>query len=833
MAANCFNAGLVSIQIIENLTFSTLIEVLGISPLQVFDLKSEIKHLITDSRKVSAAANGLFFAISGVNHDGHDFVLSLYNAGVRNFIVEKEVEKKRMPEANILKVAHTTKALQGIAKYHKKSFDIPVLAITGSNGKTIVKEWLSQMLSVKYQITKSPKSFNSQIGVPLSLWQLDNKTEIGVFEAGISKPGEMSRLKEIIQPTSGLITNIGTAHQEGFASLEEKTREKLSLFEDCETVYYCRDHQAIDTIIREAPLKAKKTFTWSIHREADVMVNQVVGSTVSLQHEGTDFSFDLPFTDNASIENLMHCITFLIHQKFEPTEIQKALDQLEPVSMRLELKKGIHQTYLINDAYNNDLAGLKIALDFMANQHQRSRKTVILSDIPQSGMQASELYQQVNTLLNDHRIDRLIGIGHSMTQWQQLFTLPVRCFQTTDEFLSELSAVPFEKELILIKGARSFAFERIVQQLTEKIHQTALEINLNALTDNLNFYRSRLNPGTKVMVVIKALAYGSGGAEVANLLQFHKVDYLAVAYSDEGIALRENGIHLPIMVMNPSEEDFERLIQYELEPEVYSMGMLHTLIRFMKSRDQKLPVHLNLNTGMNRLGFEPEEVDTLCHLLASNQSITIASLFTHLAGADEQVHQEYSMHQLTLAQQLFTQIEDRLGTRTIRHALNSAGILRFPGFQMDMVRLGIGLHGIEVNGTTPEELTPVSSLKTVISQVRNVKKGETIGYGRQGKADKEMTVATIAIGYADGYSRAFSNGVGKVLVHDKLAPVIGNVCMDMTMIDITGIEANAGDEVVIFGQNPSILSLAKSIHTIPYEILTNVSERVKRVFYAE
>ena len=815
------------------MTFYTLARLLGGSLIQVFDQESEIRHLITDSRKASVPAYGLFFAISGANHDGHDFVQSLYTTGVRNFIIEKEIDTKQLPEANILKVGHTVTALQGIAGNHRKSFGIPVLAITGSNGKTIVKEWLSQMLSGKYQVTKSPKSFNSQIGVPLSLWQIDTKTEIGVFEAGISKPGEMDRLKEIIRPTEGLITNIGTAHQEGFSSLEEKIKEKLVLFEGCETIYYCRDHQTIDMAVRQMSLLAGKTFTWSFHQQTDVLVTRVDRSMVSLRYNENDFSLHLPFTDEASLENLMHCITVMIHWGFGVAEIQKALDQLQPIRMRLELKKGIHQTYLIDDAYNNDLAGLKIALDFLANQHQRKKKTVILSDILQSGMEASVLYRQVNELLNDRKVDRLIGIGQTMFQWQHLFTVPAQFFGTTAEFLNELPAVPFEKELILIKGARLFTFEKIVQQLTEKIHQTVLEIDLNALTDNLNFYRSCLNPGTKVMVVIKALAYGSGGAEIANLLQFHKVDYLAVAYTDEGIVLRENGIHLPVMVMNPSVDDFKKLVHYKLEPEIYSMDMLRALIQFMEIDGQKLPIHLNLNTGMNRLGFEPGEIGELCRLLVSSPLIWIASLFTHLAGADEQAHQEFSTHQLTQAQKLFAQIENCLGAQTIKHALNSAGILRFPDYQMDMVRLGIGLHGIEVNGTEPEGLTPVSTLKTVISQIRNVKRGETIGYGRRGKAGQEMTVATIAIGYADGYSRAFSNGAGKVLVHGKLAPVIGNICMDMTMIDITDIEANEGDEVVVFGKTPSILSLAQSIHTIPYEILTNVSERVKRVFYTE
>lgn len=815
----------------------------------------EIHHLLIDSRKLAFPAKALFIAIVGQNHDAHHFIAQLYQKGVRNFIVQHlNFPWKPLTQANILQVKDSQLALQELAAYHRKKFKIPVIGITGSNAKTIVKEWLSQVLHPDFKIVRSPKSYNSQVGVPLSVWQINDWHNLGIFEAGISQKDEMSRLEKIIQPTTGIFTNIGSAHDEGFPNREEKIREKLKLFPSVEILFYCQDHQAIHQAIRKEGLdKYIKTFTWGKHTSADVQVctpHPVNNYTqVSIKYQKKNYQAILPFLDAASVENALHCLAYMLYLGIDFSEIQRRLRNLKALSTRLELKRAESDSYLIDDTYNNDLAGLRIALDFLSAQDQKPKKIAIISDVLESGLAEEELYQSIAQLLKDKEIQGVIGIGEQIALYQSLFPPEKYFFKQTSAFLACLLEAKhpihrlLSQAIILIKGARVFKFERIVQALQQKTHGTVLEINLDAVAHNLNFYRSQLKPHTKLMVMVKALAYGSGIAEIASLLQFHRVDYLGVAYVDEGVALRKNGIHLPIMVLNPDEESFEKILQYKLEPEMYNFRMLERYLSFDQFSEQETyRIHLNLDTGMRRLGFEIDEIDDLGSYLRQHLPpyIKVASIYSHLAGADEQVHTQFSQEQIKKFQIQSQKIEEALGYKVIKHILNSPGILRFPEAQLDMVRLGVGLYGIEANQIWQNQLRFISTLKTTISQMKDVKKGETIGYGRRGQAAATRKIATIAIGYADGFYRALSNGQGRVLIKSKdkdapkqFAPVIGNVCMDMTMIDVTGLEVQEGSEVIIFGEDHPILDMAKRAKTIPYEILTSISERVKRIFYTE
>ena len=789
----------------------------------------KITSFLTDSRKVSAIDGALFFAIRGEHHDGHKYLSDLYQKGVRQFIVEKEngISPNDFADANILQVSSSLSALQKIVADHRSKIKIPVIGITGSNGKTIIKEWLFQLLSPDYKIAKNPGSYNSQLGVPLSVWQLQPHHELGIFEAGISKTGEMEKLAEIIQPTIGIFTNTGSAHDEGFSSREEKIEEKLRLFRNSKTVIYCSDHGSLDDVIRKSDLNS---LSWGTSSTAGIQVTSE-GGDFSVSFKGVSFSLSLPFSDKASIENCFHCVALMIHLGYNGNEIQERVRLLQSVPMRLELKEGINQSQIIDDTYNNDLAGLQISLEFLANQHQKNKKRVILSDILQSGIEPEELVKKIASVLTENQIQSFVGIGKVLSSYRKYFSGSSEFFSSTEEFIEKFDFNSIQQEAVLVKGARAFQFEKIIERLQRKVHGTVMEIDLGAVIHNLNFFRARLKPSTKIMVMVKAFAYGSGSNEIANLLQFHKVNYLGVAYADEGVELRNNNITLPIMVMNPTEESFTTLMQHNLEPEIYSFKILDQFLNFLKGRSAT--IHLKLDTGMHRLGFDESDLDRLKEILKKNPSLKIASIFSHMAGADEAQHDSFSKEQAEKFKRNADSISDALGYKPIYHILNSPGILRLPQYQFDMVRLGIGLYGIDPTSEKVEGLKPVAKLKTIISQIKHIKQGESIGYGRRGKAEKPLTIATIAIGYADGFSRAFSRGVGKVLVNGKLVSVIGNVCMDMTMVDISGIDAKEGDEVIIFGTELPIQKLADSINTIPYEILTNTSERVKRVFVAE
>ncbi|MFM7857400.1 MAG: bifunctional UDP-N-acetylmuramoyl-tripeptide:D-alanyl-D-alanine ligase/alanine racemase [Flammeovirgaceae bacterium] len=785
-----------------------------------------VQNLLTDSRKSVVASGSVFFAIAGQRHDGHIYVNELYKQGVRQFVVERPVDLQLMPLANVVQVKSCIDAIQLLAIHHRQAFSIPVIGITGSNAKTIIKEWLYQMLSLDGSVVKNPGSYNSQLGVPLSVWQMRPHHQLGIFEAGISKGSEMVKLETIIQPTVGLFTNIGTAHNEGFASLEAKIAEKLTLFKHVKVLIYCIDHTPIHQQVQAQKLPA---LTWGTNDQADVYV-RATGKNYEVQYRDNNFDLVLPFQDAASIENALHCMVLLLYWGYRPSEIQNRIKHLKSVAMRLELKQGINHCQLVDDTYNNDLAGLRISLDFLSSQ-QKKKKTLILSDILQSGLSDAELITKIAELVKASNVNQFVGIGEKLKAHSRCFHPKSIFFDSTESFLASRVWENFSGELILVKGARAFHFEKIIAVLERKIHGTVMEIDLNKMVHNLNFFKSKLKPGVKLMVMVKAFAYGSGSEEVANLLQYHQVDYLGVAYADEGMELRKNNIGLPIMVMNPAEESFPHLLLHGLEPVMYNLKILHSFLEFVGNRGAT--IHIEIDTGMHRLGFEAEDADEIISLLKSKPNVKVASVFSHLAGADEYVHDGFSQTQYKRYQQFYKLLSQKLGISPLRHILNSPGILRLPDFQMDMVRLGIGLYGVNPTEESFAQLQPVATLKTILSQIRTIKKGETVGYGRKGVAEKDLELATIAIGYADGFSRGFSQGRGVVLVRGNLAPVVGNVCMDMTMIDVTGLGAHEGDEIIIFGDGLPIHEVAQRLGTIPYEILTNTSERVKRIFFTE
>ncbi|AQG79064.1 bifunctional UDP-N-acetylmuramoyl-tripeptide:D-alanyl-D-alanine ligase/alanine racemase [Spirosoma montaniterrae] len=818
---------------------------------------------LTDSRQATGnLSDVLFFAIRGEHHDGHDFIDDLYNKGVRHFVVEtpaltpaRLAKLADYADARFTEVDNSLTHLQTLAAAHRQQFRIPVIGITGSNGKTIVKEWLAQLLADDFAIARSPRSYNSQLGVPLSVQQLADHHTLGIFEAGISRPQEMAALEAIIRPTIGIFTNIGTAHDEGFRTRRQKIAEKLRLFIHAQTLVYCADHTDIAdeiNMVLKAVNPDMRLITWSLTGQNATYKAHRNGNRLHLTGPRGDYHLTLPFTDPASVENVLHClVTMLLFRSFNVDALQTRLSRLRPVSMRLEQKEGINNCVLIDDSYNNDLAGLQLALNFLNQQTGRSGRVVILSDVLQSGQSESDLYAQISGLIEANLIDRFVGIGPVMSRNAGLFPPNSLFYETTDQFLAQFSVSALRDSAVLVKGARTFSFERIVNRLQRKVHGTVLEINLDALTHNLNYYRERISrtdgpSATKIMVMVKAFAYGSGSAEVAQLLQYHRVDYLAVAYADEGVSLRQNGITLPIMVMNPAPETFATLLEYGLEPEIYSLRLLREWGLFAAavagsygqgvpdSQSKDLPnLHLKIDTGMHRLGFLETEMPELIAYLQQHPQLRIATVFSHLAGADESQFNAFSQQQYQTFLRCTEALEAGLGYRPVRHLLNSAGIVRFPDYQLDMVRLGIGLYGVESSQTDVSAVRPVGTLRTVVSQIKCVLAGESVGYSRRGVLDHDARIATLAIGYADGFDRRLGNGVGRVWVNGTLCPTVGSVCMDMTMIDVTAASVQEGDEVIIFGPDLPITELARQINTIPYEVLTGISERVKRVFVKE
>lgn len=808
--------------------------IVAVTSVELSDPSAIINTLAYDSRKITDPKHALFFALNG-RRDGHQYLQEAYRAGIRSFVVRKNAfDQADYPDSNWLYVQDTLQALQLLASHHRRQFEYPVIAITGSNGKTIVKEWLYQLLSPEYQIIRSPKSYNSQLGVPLSLWQMDGRHNLAIIEAGISQAGEMDSIEKMVKPTIGVLTNIGHAHDEGFASIQEKTLEKLKLFRDADKVIYNPSY--VNTAIK---VPGRYHFTWIVGEGA---LLEVIASRKEMEqqyvleanYQQQSYVFTVPFTDKASIENLVCCWAVMLVLGYETAMVIDRMKDLLPISMRLELKKGINNNSIIDDSYSNDLSSLLIALDFLKQQQQHPHKMLILSDLPIGEQDKTKLYTKIAAMLKGKGIDRFIGVGKHLRQHAALFSMDARFFDTTEELLANITKLNIQHSTVLIKGGRVFGFENVSKALTLQTHETTLEINLNALEYNLNSYKSLLQQGTKLMVMVKAFSYGSGSFEIANLLQFNKVDYLTVAYADEGIALRKSGITLPIVVMSPGEDTFEQMIHYRLEPEIYSFAELDTFIHALSViKTETYPIHIKVDTGMHRLGFELDQVGELLTKLKRTDKIIVKSVFSHLAASGSREHDDFTREQIRLFDVFTKDLAQGLGYHFIRHIANTSAISRFPQAQFDMVRLGIGLYGVSADVEHPLPLQSVTRLRTGVTQIKHIKAGETVGYNRNGRLPGEGTIATVKIGYADGYSRRFGNGVGKMLIKGELVPTVGDICMDMCMLDVTGMDVKEGEEVLVMGDELSPDSLAKAIGTIPYEILTSISQRVRRVYYFE
>ena len=813
---------------------------------------AKIGWLLTDSRSLCFPEETLFFALRSQRNDGHKYIDDLYRRGVRNFVVENDALTSHLTDANFLVVPSPLEALQRLAERHRDEFDIPIVGITGSNGKTMVKEWLYQILSPQMVVTRSPRSYNSQIGVPLSVWLLNEQTQVGIFEAGISEPGEMASLHDIIQPTIGVLTSLGTAHQKNFRSMDEKCMEKLQLFHGAKVIAYDSDNDTISRCIRRSGYQGEK-IGWSRENpSAPLYISSISSSPsspsipsstrytsstrISYCYKGTRGEYSLPFIDEASIECSIACAAIALYLGVTPDDLNVRMSQLEPVAMRLEVKEGQHGCTLINDSYNSDINSLDIALDFMNRrpENQGRRRTLILSDIQQTGMDKAELYREVSDLCQKRGIDRLIGIGSAIQSQADVITVADKAFfPTVDQFVASDLFRSLHDEVILLKGARVFGFDHLTELLEQKVHETILEVNLNAVVDNLNFYRSFLKPETKLVCMVKADAYGAGAVEVAKTLQDHRVDYLAVAVADEGVTLRRHGITQNIMIMNPEMTAFKTMFDYDLEPEVYSFRLMEALIRAAEKEGiTGLPVHIKLDTGMHRLGFDPEkDIDEVIARLKRQNAIIPRSVFSHFVGSDSDDFDNFSAMQFEKFDKASRKLQSAFSHKILRHMDNSAAIEHFPERQMDMCRLGLGLYGVDPRDN--RMLHTVSTLKTTILQLRHVPKEETVGYSRKGILTRDSVIAAIPIGYADGLNRHLGRGKCYCLVNGQKAPYVGNICMDVAMIDVTDIDCKEGDSVEIFGEHLPVTVLSDVLDTIPYEVMTSVSNRVKKVYYQD
>lgn len=809
-------------------TIKFICEELNIRPLISNDLSSKISELVYDSRKVNNPDESLFFALKATR-DGHDFIPDAYKKGIRNFVISNPVtffEGKN--DVNVIQVDNVLQFMQELVAYHRKQFQYPIIGITGSNGKSIVKAWLFQLLIPEKKVYQSPKSYNSQLGVALSLWNLGPQYDLAIIEAGISEPGEMSSLQNMIQPNIGIFTNIGVAHSQNFSSKQEKLKEKMKLFSQVDTLIAGSDY--IDTEQIDANIRL---VTWGrTDRDQIQLIQEETHNQLSklkIRIGEVICICQVPFTDRASIENIMSCIACMYFMGYDAETIVERIQNLKPLEMRLQLKKGINNSSIIDDSYSNDLASLKISLEFLNQQNQHNSKTLILSEM--EGLAESEkLQQKLIGLLNSSELQKFIWVGNKYPWLKDIEIDLMKEYATTEEFLEHLTELNLSDESILIKGARKFQFERIVQRLALRSHGTVLEINLNAISNNLMLYRSLIPKNVKLMAMVKAFSYGSGSFEVANLLQFSKVDYLTVAFADEGVELRTAGIALPIMVLSPDRDTFQSLIQHNLEPEVYSMDFLHEFIEFLE--EQKIndfKIHLKLDTGMHRLGFFPSEIDAVVEKLKSQKQVRVQSFFTHLVASGDPNQDEFTASQISSYLTAAQKLEQGLGYKFIKHVANTSAIVRWPQAHLDMVRLGIGLYGVDMDKNLMN-LEQVSCLKTTVTQIKELQAGETVGYDRKGVLSRDSKIATVKIGYADGYARRFGNSVGKMQINGFLAPTVGNICMDMCMLDVTGQDVQVGDEVLVF---PDLMQAASDIGTIPYELLVNISSRVKRVYYYE
>lgn len=801
-----------------------------------------IRWILTDSRSVCFPEETLFFAIRSERNDGHKYIADLYRRGVRNFVVDELPEgySEAYADANFLKVPHPVEALQRLAERHRDEFDIPIVGITGSNGKTVVKEWLYQLLSPGMVVTRSPRSYNSQIGVPLSVWLLDERSQIGVFEAGISQKGEMQALRAIIQPTIGVLTNLGTAHQENFSSMEEKCLEKLKLFHDTKAIVYPWDDKTVRSCIARYDYKGEQ-LAWSMKDPAAKMYVKSVekngtSTTISYVFDGNEGRYTLPFIDDASVANSVICAAIALHLGLTTEQIAGRMPDIEPVAMRLEVKEGQHGCTLINDSYNSDINSLDIALDFMSRRpdHAGRKRTLILSDIYQSGKSGEALYREVSDLARTRGVQKFIGIGPEISVNADAIDIQEKhFFADCHEFIASPEFSALHDEVILLKGARRFSFDLLTELLEQKVHETILEVNLGALVKNLNYFRSYMKPTTKLVCMVKADAYGAGAVEVAKTLQDHRVDYLAVAVADEGVTLRRNGITANIMIMNPEMTAFKTMFDYKLEPEVYSFRLLDALVKAaQKEGITGYPVHIKLDTGMHRLGFNPQtDIDELISRLKQQNAVIPRSVFSHFVGSDSDDFDNFSAHQFALFKEGSDKLQAAFSHKILRHMDNSAGIEHFPERQLDMCRLGLGLYGIDSRDNSV--INNVCTLKTTILQIHPVPKDETVGYSRKGILTRDSLIGAIPIGYADGLNRLLGCGRCYCLVNGKKAPYVGNICMDVAMIDVTDIDCKEGDSVEIFGDNLPVPVLSDVMGTIPYEVLTSISGRVKRVYYQD
>lgn len=803
-----------------------------------FVTDDRITHLATDSRAIHISSGTLFFALQTDRKDGHTFIDQCYQKGIRHFIVHHQVDVSSYKDANFLCVKNTTIALQKLAAYHRSQFHFPVIGITGSNGKTIVKEWLYQLLSENYEIVRSPKSYNSQIGVPLSLWEMDHRHTLGIFEAGISTIGEMENLAKMIRPTIAVLTNIGDAHDEGFASRSEKCREKSMLLQAAGTVIVDAD------ILKNAGLEGlqkKNLFTFGSNENASVRIRSIEKQTdqahITIEYASAPLLISIPFTDDASVSNAITCVAVCLYLNIPGELLQQKFRQLKAISLRLEVKRGKHHTTIVNDSYSADLSSLAIAMNMLEQQTQHAKKTLIISDFQCAAAEEAHLYQTMATLAQLHKVQRVISVGEKTGIYlPQYLTDGITHlhFASTDALIQAWEGIEFSQEAILVKGARIFELERILPLLEEQAHQTRLEINLSAIASNLRAYRQILSPDTKLMVMVKAFSYGSGAHEIAALSQYHGAAYLAVAFTDEGVTLRRAGITLPIMVMNPEPSAYPLLVANQLEPEIFSFHSFKTFDRFLEQEGiSEYPVHIKVDTGMHRLGFLPNEMEALCAMMLQSKRFLVRSVFSHLVAAEDAAEDAFTEKQRMQFEACCDILKEKTGQDFLRHLSNTSGIMRHPQLQYEMVRLGIGMYGIAGTAHTSLKLEPALSLKTTIAQIKQLNSGDTVGYNRSGKIEKPTNIATVRIGYADGYPRSMGNGNAYMLINGKTAPTIGKVCMDMTMLDITGIEAAEGDEVLVFGNGLPITQLAAWHHTIAYEMMTGISQRVKRVYYEE
>ena len=800
---------------------------------------AEIDWILTDSRSLCFAEDTLFFALKTKRNDGHKYIPDLYERGVRNFVVSDLPQNlDDYVDTNFLQLPNPLKGLQRLAEKYRSLFEVPVVGITGSNGKTIVKEWLYQLLSPEKIITRSPRSYNSQIGVPLSVWLLNETTELGIFEAGISEMGEMEALQSIIRPTIGILTNIGGAHQENFYSVPDKCMEKLTLFKECDVVVYDGDNELISACVSKSLFGARE-IAWSRKdNERPLYIASIEkgdsSTTIRYRYLGMPNEYTIPFIDDASIENSLHCLAVCLYMMLPAEKITERMAHLEPIAMRLEVKEGKNGCVLINDSYNSDLASLDIALDFMSRRSEDKgrKRTLILSDLLETGQTPKLLYRQVADLVQNRGIDKIIGVGEEIRSAASRFDMEKYFFRTTEELLASDLIGQLRNEVVLVKGSRSFHFDDISDRLELKVHETILEINLNALVNNLNHYRSYLKPDTKMVCMVKASAYGAGSYEIAKTLQDHRVDYLAVAVADEGSDLRKAGITSSIIIMNPELTAFKTMFDYKLEPEVYSFHLLNELIKAAEKEGvTNFPIHIKLDTGMHRLGFAPQDIPELIARLKRQTSVIPRSVFSHLVGSDSAQFDAFTRRQIETFEKASEELQEAFPHKILRHICNTAGIERYPGAQFDMVRLGLGLYG--VNPFTNRMLHNVSTLKTTILQVREVPQEDSVGYSRKGRLNRDSRIAAIPIGYADGLNRRLGNGHAYCLVNGQKAPYVGNICMDVCMIDVTDIDCREGDKVIIFGDELPVTVLADALDTIPYEILTSVSNRVKRIYYQD